>query len=90
MLILADPNDARAAACFKESLELARAQGAALWQVRTAISYARLLRDQSRADEAVLVLDDALSQVRGDDPPIAQRARQLRHQIRSRSIKPAG
>ena len=38
--------------CFREALEVARAQEAKWWELRTSVSLARLLRDTGRADEA--------------------------------------
>jgi predicted ATPase len=38
--------------CYNASLDRARTQQAKSWELRTATSYARLLRDQGRAREA--------------------------------------
>jgi predicted ATPase len=46
------PDAARAEAYFNTSLAIARQQQAKSWELRTATSYARLLRDQGRLDEA--------------------------------------
>jgi predicted ATPase len=43
---------ARAESCYIASLEWARTQRAKSWELRTATSYARLMRDQGRIDEA--------------------------------------
>jgi predicted ATPase len=42
--------------CFREALEVARAQEAKWWELRTAVSLARLLRDTYRRDEARTIL----------------------------------
>jgi len=43
---------AKAQACFERSLEIARAQQTRSWELRTAMSLARLWRDQGRRTEA--------------------------------------
>ena len=48
----ADPDLAKAEACFEQALAVARAQQAKSWELRAATSLARLLRDQSRQAEA--------------------------------------
>jgi predicted ATPase len=47
---------AEAEACFRASLDVARAQEAKWWGLRTSVSLARLLRDTNRRDEARTVL----------------------------------
>jgi tetratricopeptide (TPR) repeat protein len=42
--------------CFREALEVARTQEAKWWELRTAVSLARLLSDTDRRDEARTVL----------------------------------
>jgi DNA-binding winged helix-turn-helix (wHTH) protein/tetratricopeptide (TPR) repeat protein len=44
--------------CFRLALEVARAQEAKWWELRTAVSLARLLRDTNRGDEARTMLDE--------------------------------
>jgi predicted ATPase len=41
---------------FRQSLDWARRQGALSWELRAATSLAQLLRDQSRAADAVALL----------------------------------
>lgn len=41
---------------FKESLSIARRDGAHSWELRAAISLARLLHNQNRAEEASVIL----------------------------------
>jgi predicted ATPase len=49
----AEPSDARAAEmCFRRALDIARKQQAKSWELRTATSYARLMRKQGRARQA--------------------------------------
>ena len=49
----AEPADAPAAEmCFRRAMDIARKQQAKSWELRTAISYARLMREQGRAREA--------------------------------------
>jgi predicted ATPase len=47
---------AEAERCFRDSLEVARAQAARWWELRTITSLARLLRDTNRRDEARAML----------------------------------
>ncbi|MGF6571564.1 putative ATPase/DNA-binding winged helix-turn-helix (wHTH) protein [Paraburkholderia sp. GAS333] len=46
-----------ASACFRESIELAREQGARLWELRSSIAMAKLLHEQGRNGEALDLLD---------------------------------
>src|SRR5450631_2643883 len=46
------PDAAKAEACFERALTVARAQQAKSWELRAAISMARLWRDQAKRDEA--------------------------------------
>jgi len=55
------PDAARAEAYFTTALAIARRQQAKSWELRTATSYARMLRDQGRGREA----DDLLAPVYG-------------------------
>jgi predicted ATPase len=50
------PAVAEAAKCFREALEVARAQEAKWWELRSSVSLARLLRDTNRRDEARTML----------------------------------
>ena len=52
LLMLPEPDWAGAEACFRRAVEIARAQGARWWELRAAVSLARLLRDQGRRAEA--------------------------------------
>jgi predicted ATPase len=47
---------AQAERCFRQSLEVARAQAARWWELRSTVSLARLLRDTNRRDEACAIL----------------------------------
>ena len=47
-----EPNAAKAQAYFERALSVARAQQAKSWELRAAMSMARLWRDQGRRDEA--------------------------------------
>jgi hypothetical protein len=46
----------QAEACFRTALQVARAQEAKWWELRTSVSLARLLRNTNRHDEARTVL----------------------------------
>ena len=49
-------NAAEAESCFERAIEIARSQSAKSWELRTAVSLARLLRDTGRRDEAHTIL----------------------------------
>jgi predicted ATPase len=49
---------AEAERCFRAALEVARAQEARWWDLRTTVSLARLLAKQSRRDEARAMLSE--------------------------------
>ena len=51
-LLLPEPDVAKAQACFERALEIARKQQAKSWELRAAISMARLCRDQGRRAQA--------------------------------------
>ena len=51
-LMLPEPDTAKAEACFERALEVARAQQAKSWELRAAMSMARLWRDQGKRDDA--------------------------------------
>jgi predicted ATPase len=50
--------------CFLQSLDLARRQEALSWQMRTAISFARLRRGQNRTGEARQLLEPIFARFR--------------------------
>ena len=49
-------NPAAAEHCFGKALAIARQQGTKFWEVRAAMSMARLWRDQGKRDEARALL----------------------------------
>ena len=51
-ILLQQQASGEAEGCFRGSLEVARAQQAMSLELRTAMSLARLLRDQGRSEEA--------------------------------------
>jgi tetratricopeptide (TPR) repeat protein len=61
-LLASHPSDRRAAVmALREALAWSTAQGAPAWNLRAAISLARLHRDDGRAEEAALVLRKAMA-----------------------------
>jgi hypothetical protein len=62
LLLRHDPDAALARACFRRSLDLARAQGALSWELRAALSLARLERTQGRTKEASQVVHEVYHQ----------------------------
>ena len=68
----------QAEACFRTGLQLARAQEARWWELRTAVSLARLLRDTDRRGEARNTLEPIYNWfTEGFDLPDLKDARQL-------------
>jgi predicted ATPase len=55
-LLLPEPDVAKAEEYFERALAVARAQQAKSWELRAAISMARLWRDQGKWDEACKLL----------------------------------
>ena len=51
-LMSPEPDAAKAEACFERALAVARSQQAKSWELRAAISMARLWREQGKRDEA--------------------------------------
>ena len=51
-LMSPEPDAAKAGACFERALAVARVQQAKSWELRAAMSMARLWRDQGKRDEA--------------------------------------
>jgi tetratricopeptide (TPR) repeat protein len=59
LLVLKDRrNMAEAERCLRTAIEVARRQGARLFELRATVSLARLLRDTSRGDEARMMLSE--------------------------------
>jgi hypothetical protein len=56
LLCLSDADKAEAERCFRQAMAVAQAQGTKLWELRAAMSLARLWRDQGRPAEAHEVL----------------------------------
>src|SRR5262249_35472540 len=50
-----------AEACFQQALEIARRQHARLWELRAAVSLARLWQQQNKVDEARELLEEIYS-----------------------------
>jgi predicted ATPase len=61
-LLLSTPNPSgdAAEACFTQSLELSRRQGALAWELRTAVDLAALLASRGQADSARTLLQPVL------------------------------
>lgn len=77
-LLLRTPEIEGAEAAFRQSLEIARRQGALMYELRTATGLARLLRDQDRAAEARQLLQPVYGRFReGFGTPDLRDARQL-------------
>jgi predicted ATPase len=49
---------AEAERCFRAAIEVARAQEAKWWELRTTVSLARVLRDTNRRDDAHAILSE--------------------------------
>jgi class 3 adenylate cyclase/predicted ATPase len=78
LLAGAAPDAAGAEACFERALEIARRQGAKGWELRAAVSLARLWRSSGRTDGAHRLLADTTSWfTEGFDTPDLRAARDL-------------
>ncbi len=63
--LTASKDDAAAEACFGKALEVARTQGARAFELRAALSLARLQREHGQAEEARKLLAERLRPLRG-------------------------
>jgi class 3 adenylate cyclase/predicted ATPase len=73
-----EPSAAKAEALFQQAMSVAQAQGAVLWELRAAVSLAKLWRDLKRTDEARALLASVLGRfTEGLDTPHLTEARQL-------------
>jgi predicted ATPase len=71
-----------AEACFRAALEVARAQVAKWWELRTSVSLARLLRDTHRHDEARTMLAEIYNWfTEGFELPDLKEARELLEEL---------
>ena len=52
LLTGSDPQPAEAEACLRQALDVARSQEAKLWELRTAVTLARLWQTQSKTQDA--------------------------------------
>lgn len=52
LLALSAANEAKAEACFRQALDVARRQSARSWELRATMSLSRLLQRQGRQEEA--------------------------------------
>jgi predicted ATPase len=70
--------------CFREALEVASAQDAKWWELRTTVSLARLLRDTDRRDEARALLGEIYNWfTEGFDLPDLKEAKTLLDELRA-------
>ena len=69
--------------CFRAALAVARAQEARWWELRTATSLARLLRDSNRHEEARALLGDIYGWfTEGFDLPDLKEAKAMLEELR--------
>jgi predicted ATPase len=74
----------KAESCFRAALEVARAQEAKWWELRSSVSLARLLRDTNRRDEARAVLREIYNWfTEGFDLPDLKDAKALLDELRA-------
>ncbi|MEX3009320.1 adenylate/guanylate cyclase domain-containing protein [Hoeflea sp. TYP-13] len=65
----ADGDSVAAESHLSSALDVARKQGAKLWELRAAIDLARLWQEQGRADEAIALLDPVYDSIADGDCP---------------------
>jgi len=88
---LREAGDAKQAeALFQEALTIARGQSARSFELRGALGYARLLRDQGRFDEAINILQPVYDWfTEGHKTSDLQEAAALLLELGSRDSRPA-
>lgn len=68
--------------CFCQAIEVARRQGAKLWELRTAVSLGRLWKKQGKHEEARQMLSETYGWfTEGFDTPDLQEARALLEEL---------
>jgi class 3 adenylate cyclase/predicted ATPase len=72
-------------AFLREALFVARADGAGVWELRAAMSLARILARRGELDEAATILSASCARIRGGMPPILLEARALLAEMASAS-----
>jgi predicted ATPase len=78
LLVKSLSNVAEAERCLRTAIDVARRQGAKLFELRATVSLARLLRDTNRRDEARMMLVDIYNWfTEGFDPPDLKEAKAL-------------
>lgn len=79
-LMLARGDAVAAEACWRRAIDIARAQGAPSWELRSATRLARLLADRGSRGEAAALLATAFAQIDGgrDTPDVIAGATLLR------------
>jgi predicted ATPase len=85
MPLMRDPAAApEAEGRFRAALEVARVQEARWWELRPSVSFARLLRDTNRPDEARAVLGEIYHWFpEGSDLPDLKEAKTLLDELRA-------
>jgi hypothetical protein len=83
MLLMRDHSAAnKAEKCFREAIDVSRAQEAKWWELRSSVSLAHLLRDTNRRDEARTMLSDIYNWfTEGFELPDLQDARALLEEL---------
>jgi len=82
LLMRHPPTVTEAEKCFREALEVARAQEAKWWELRSSVSLARLLRDTNRRDEARTMLGEIYNWfTEGFDLPDLKEAKTLLEEL---------
>jgi predicted ATPase len=78
VLVMGDGKSSQAEDCFRTALQVARAQEAKWWELRTSINLARLLRDTNRRGEARALLAEVYNWfTEGSDLPDIKDAKGL-------------
>jgi predicted ATPase len=82
-MLLTISDQRQAERCLQRSLAVARKQGARFWELRAAVSLARLWRNQGRHDEARHVLGPVYGWfTEGFDTPDLKEAKELLDRLR--------
>ena len=89
LTLMAGGDPAEAEALFRQAVSIAQDQRAALWELRAAISLAKLWRDAKRIDEARTMLVAAYGKFsEGLEAPDVVEARQLLSELNGAALDP--
>jgi adenylate cyclase len=81
LLIQRGGSNELAEACMRDAVEVARTDGAGLWELRAATSLARVLWRRGETGPATRILEAGCQRIIGGNPLVLRQARELHEQI---------